>query len=111
MANNRLYIVDPDTGEQLTLAKGWGDGWVSEPEIGAALESFLNGRERQASERGATKLRLQTEDEQFGIGERERWRAALAYAVAEADGWSDDASGVPVPGKRMAEVRRMLAGD
>jgi hypothetical protein len=43
--------------------------------------------------------------------ERERWRAALAYAVEEADGWCEEARCRPVPGERMAEVRRMLAGD
>ena len=47
----------------------------------------------------------------YVAAERERWRSALAYAVEEADGWCDEARGAPVPGERMAEVRRMLSGD
>jgi hypothetical protein len=59
----------------------------------------------------AKRARRQAAKADAFAAERERWRAALAYAVAAADGWCDDASGGPVPGERMAEVRRMLAGD
>jgi len=27
MANNRLYIVDTETGQQLMVAKSFGEGW------------------------------------------------------------------------------------
>lgn len=27
MANNRLWLVDKETGRRILLAKGWGSGW------------------------------------------------------------------------------------
>ena len=40
--------------------------------------------------------------------ERERWRAALAYAVEEAEGWHDDCRGRPIKDPRMDAARALL---
>lgn len=43
--------------------------------------------------------------------ERERWKAALAYAIQEADGWHDEARGGPIGGdERMEAARALLKG-
>lgn len=41
MANNRLYILDPETGERICIAKNMGDGWHCFPGEGG-LEARLN---------------------------------------------------------------------
>lgn len=63
MANNRLYIEDTETGERILLAKGFGDLWSASGDMDK-LHDWLNtgDRDRTASETGATKLRLVTED-------------------------------------------------
>lgn len=63
MSNNRLFVLDEETGDILLLAKGWGDGWHLAPD--ADLEGFLRARDFAAScDAGATtKLRLVTENE------------------------------------------------
>lgn len=70
----------------------------------------LNFRTASTQHAEAMWQALQACVERKVAAERERCRAALAYAVEEADGWCDDSTGRPVPGERMAEVRRMLAG-
>jgi hypothetical protein len=64
MANNRLYIEDTETGEHFLLAKGFGDQWSAVGDLTDKLHEWLNtgDRDRTASETGATKLRLVTED-------------------------------------------------
>lgn len=39
----------------------------------------------------------------------EKLKAALQHAVAEADGWCDEARGVPCPSVGMVEARRLAA--
>jgi hypothetical protein len=41
--------------------------------------------------------------------ERERWRAALAYAVEEAERWYEDGWGLPMDDPRMAAARALLS--
>jgi hypothetical protein len=64
MANNRLFIEDTETGEQFLLAKGFGDLWSPVGNLTDKLDEWLNtgDRDRAASNHGATKLRLVTED-------------------------------------------------
>ncbi len=51
MANNRLYIVDADTGDRFMLAKSMGDGWYlrgeneGEPTFAARFEAWCDGRD------------------------------------------------------------------
>jgi hypothetical protein len=61
MANNRLWIVDGETGEEVLLAKGHGAGW--ELWDAAALEEWLKNRDYLASDLGGPKtvLKLRTE--------------------------------------------------
>lgn len=66
MANNRLYILDPETNESFMLAKALGDGWyIHNPEdFAQRLEQWLDGRDMAASYGGInvqTELRLCTE--------------------------------------------------
>ena len=60
MANNRLYLVDTETGEKCLLAKGWGCAW----ELWDAdkLSHWLRGRIGD----GGTDLIIGTEnDDEF----------------------------------------------
>lgn len=74
MANNRLFIVDTETGEQIMLAKSSGDGWwvwYKDDEGKAArideLTEWLQHRDLQASYGNTnakpSRLRLVTENE------------------------------------------------
>lgn len=73
MANNRLYIVDIETGEKFMLCKTMGRGWYcretnpGEDPIEKRLEDWLDNRDRGASYGncfgGVTSLRLTTEAE------------------------------------------------
>lgn len=40
--------------------------------------------------------------------ERERWRAALEYAISEADGWHDDCHGGAIESEQMDAARALL---
>jgi hypothetical protein len=63
MANNRLYIEDTETGERYLLAKGFGDLWSLSGDDDKLHDWLTTGdRDRLASDHGATKLRLVTED-------------------------------------------------
>jgi hypothetical protein len=62
LANNRLYILDTETGEHILIAKAFGPPW----DIRATLEQiqeFLDGRDVAAccSSDHPTKLKLVTE--------------------------------------------------
>lgn len=68
MANNRLFIYDPETNEAFMLAKSIGNGWF--PELTDAwfnrLASWLEFRDQLASYGNATetsRLQLLTENE------------------------------------------------
>lgn len=65
MANNRLYIYDPETGEKFMIAKAFSDGWrVKDHEkLGHDLEAWLDGRDMSATYggTGSTELKLLTE--------------------------------------------------
>jgi hypothetical protein len=72
MANNRLFIVDTETGEEIMLAKSNGDGWwvwYGEDKAGRIdeLTAWLQLRDLQASYGNTnaepSKLRLVTENE------------------------------------------------
>jgi hypothetical protein len=64
MANNRLYILDTESGEHIMLAKGFGNGW-SIRKSAEELEHWIEqgARDLAASESGSTKLKLVTEDD------------------------------------------------
>ncbi len=64
MANNRLYIVDTDTGESFMLCKSIGNEWgVFNSEMGEELDMWLKGRDEKASYGGDyTKFKLVTEN-------------------------------------------------
>lgn len=64
MANNRLYIVDTDTGDAFMLCKSYGAGWdVNNSEMGEELDMWLEGRDNVASSGGDySKLKLVTEN-------------------------------------------------
>lgn len=71
MANNRLYILDTETGEKFLLAKSMGDGWYiwSDPEsFEDSFENWMEGRDIAASygvlDMKPTKLKLITENEE-----------------------------------------------
>ena len=73
LANNRLYIVDTETGEKFMLAKTLGYGWYcrgtnpGEPLIDERLESWADLRDMEASYGncfdGVTKLILVCEND------------------------------------------------
>ena len=46
MANNRLYILDTETGEKILLAKSMGRGWEAQDNI---MCEWLSGRDLNAS--------------------------------------------------------------
>ena len=76
MANNRLYIVDAETGDAFLLAKTLGNGWYAwESEqsglLGERLEAWLDGRDREAAygiPSGETALVLVTEKDAVKVG-------------------------------------------
>ena len=41
MANNRLYLYDPETGDGVMIARGHGDGWCVYPELMLRLDEFF----------------------------------------------------------------------
>jgi len=65
MANNRLFIVDTETGEQKLLCKTFGSGWY-EWQVPGALTEWLEERDVAASYGNCdspTKLRLGAEND------------------------------------------------
>ena len=64
MANNRLYIIDTDTGDAFMLCKSFGAGWgSSDPEMVGRLNLWLGDRDENAHSGGKyTKLTLVTEN-------------------------------------------------
>ncbi len=65
MANNRLYILDTETGEKVMIAKSMGRGWQSKDVF---LEEWFSGRDLEAScgncyEYSNTKLKLVCEND------------------------------------------------
>lgn len=70
MANNRLYLYDPESNEAFLLAKSIGEGWYLSPrheldDIMGRLEKWLELRDLSASvgncENRRTQLQLMTE--------------------------------------------------
>lgn len=65
MANNRLYLYDPESGEKFMLAKSLSNGWyINNPETFADnLEEWLDMKDLAASYggTGSTSLILVTE--------------------------------------------------
>lgn len=66
MANNRLIIVDEETGEELCIAKSMGDGWYPSNHY-SHLEEWLHNRDLDASigntnDMKPTNLKLVTEN-------------------------------------------------
>lgn len=67
MANNRLYIYDPNTNKAVMIAKGWGSGfwdpsWMFDDESNKVINEFFAHCFDGSSISGqATKLRLATE--------------------------------------------------
>jgi hypothetical protein len=69
MANNRLYLYDPEEGDKFLLAKGWGDGWAvwgggtgNERPLEDRLQEWLDARDVSAAyNMERTTLRLITE--------------------------------------------------
>jgi hypothetical protein len=62
MANNRLFLLDTEENEYVTLAKGFGDGWsvrVSAEVLAEFIESGV--RDFAASDTGPSALRICTE--------------------------------------------------
>lgn len=60
MANNRLYILDTETGEKFYLAKGY-TYWQLRPKIINKLNQWLKERDVESACGSITKLKLQTE--------------------------------------------------
>lgn len=65
MANNRMYIVDDETGEQLMVAKSFGGGWDWRKNA-LEMTEWLAARDLGAAYGGpsgmsSTRLRLVTE--------------------------------------------------
>jgi hypothetical protein len=67
MANNRLYIIDTETGDKFCLAKSMGDGWYLSYSI-KGFEEWANKRDYAASyecyKEPRTKFILRTENEE-----------------------------------------------
>lgn len=65
MANNRLYLYDPESGEKFMLAKAYAEGWyIKSPEnFAEELEKWLDMKDLSASYggTGSTSLQLLTE--------------------------------------------------
>lgn len=66
MADNRLYLYDPETGEKFTLAKSTGSSWYikDSDRFGAELDEWLSGRTDARATyggTGSTSLQLLTE--------------------------------------------------
>ena len=64
MANNRLYIVDTDTGDVFMLCKSYGTDWgVFNSGMGDELDYWLKGRDVKAQQGGDySKFKLVTEN-------------------------------------------------
>lgn len=81
MASNRLYIVNPETGNTLCIAKSWGEGWKTWHDSPAMLEQdlerFFDGADLGASSGNIsqmlpTRLCLTTENEGMVRGESQK---------------------------------------
>lgn len=68
MANNRLYLKDTETGEQILVAKSFGDGWTWRASANELIQ-WLRERDMGASygitDDQPTRLKLETENEQW----------------------------------------------
>ena len=64
---------------------------------------FREPRERYTAEQ------MRAYASQAVAAERERWRAALAYVMEEAEGWHDDCRGYPIEDPRMDAARALLS--
>lgn len=62
MANNRLYLIDTETGDRILVAKGWSHWhWSVGPDD---MTAWLSGRDIAASsgpDGAPSRLRLETE--------------------------------------------------
>ena len=68
MANNRIFIVDTETGDIIMLAKSMGAGWYTRGGIEERLDDFFdeNGDRDQGASHGAgglSRLVIRTESE------------------------------------------------
>jgi hypothetical protein len=64
MANNRLYLYDPETDEEFLLAKGFMDGWIITLRGYGFIEKFqefLDGKDLNSAAGTDTELLLLTE--------------------------------------------------
>lgn len=54
MANNRLYLVDKETGHWIMLAKGFGEWrlWDGDMDPGELLDRFLQAHDHGAAQNG-----------------------------------------------------------
>jgi hypothetical protein len=92
MSNNRLYIVDKETGDEICIAKGNGNGWFcikSEDELGDWLEYRDIGASCGDPETGLF-LRTENHDIEFiPLSEEEHeikyneWRSNNAVGMTE----------------------------
>ena len=80
MADNRLFIIDTETGEKFCLCKSMSTGWyVKDPaSLGDKLTEWLNLHDMEASygiSNTQTKLILVTENSK----EYDSWRDGIVY--------------------------------
>ena len=73
MANNRLYLVDTETGESIMLAKGFGFGWSWRVD-NEKIENWIVDKDILAScgPEHPTNLRLMNESEEMEF--RKNWK-------------------------------------
>jgi hypothetical protein len=60
MANNRLYLFDPEDGSQVLIAKGFGAGWDAR-NLEAVADWLLDRDIGGSDAGGVTRLQLRTE--------------------------------------------------
>lgn len=60
MANNRLYIYDPESKKAVCIAKGWAFGWKS-IQVADHIREWLNEVEEWSGCNHSTRLQLITE--------------------------------------------------
>jgi hypothetical protein len=77
VANNRLYLYDPDTKLYTMIAKHLGGGWYLSGDTAQRLHEFFEALKHEVSENAGfggccepTGLRLMTESENFPEGAR-----------------------------------------
>ena len=61
MANNRLYILDTETGDKLFIGKGFGSGWCWNPGANDMTKWLCNHDIDSSRGDGLSRLRFVTE--------------------------------------------------